>query len=88
MELKYHEIALNMKRKNFKNMDHPSIYESLLNVSVAYSHLKDEVNQMKYQNEAWEMRNRLFAIKEVFQCYSFKIIQLNIYINLDFNFKS
>jgi hypothetical protein len=65
MELKYHEIALNMKRKIFKNMDHPSIYESLLNVSVAFSHLKDEVNQMKYQNEAWEMRSRLFAIKEV-----------------------
>ncbi len=73
MEIKYHEIALNMKKRIFKNLDHPSIYESLINVSVAYGHLKDEINQIKFQNEAIDMRNRLFAIKEVFKSSLFKM---------------
>ena len=59
LELKYQLAALNMKKRLHKDADHPSIYESLWNVAVAYSHLKDEANLTKYQTEALEMKNRL-----------------------------
>jgi hypothetical protein len=63
-ELKYQIEALEMTRRYYKNVDHPSIAISLCNVGNAFGHIKDYQNQLSYNLEALNMLSSLYKNNE------------------------